>query len=106
MSLYIDFDRNKGFFRRNGKKMIELNLNPNKLAYYPMIGLHSSGEVAQILEPWLWTPRSFTDVSFELLMIEIILLHSCKVVFEWPFQCCLWKAIPTVTLNGHSDVNS
>lgn len=62
MSLYIDFERNKGFFRRNGKKMIELNLNPNKLAYYPMIGMHSCGEAVQIMEPELWEPRTEADV--------------------------------------------
>ncbi|KAL4230338.1 hypothetical protein ACF0H5_010721 [Mactra antiquata] len=58
MSFYIDFARNKGFFRRNGEKVIELNLNFNKLACYPMIGFHSIGEAVQILEKDLWTPKT------------------------------------------------
>ncbi|XP_052813517.1 uncharacterized protein LOC128240741 isoform X2 [Mya arenaria] len=54
MELYIDFSKDKGFFRKNGEKMIELNLNPNKLAYYPMIGMHSVGEAVQIMDKSLW----------------------------------------------------
>jgi len=49
---------------RNGDKVIELNLNPNKLAYYPMIGMHSPGEAVQILNKPLWEVKDAEpDVS-------------------------------------------
>jgi hypothetical protein len=63
MSFYIDFARNKGFFRKNGEKMIELNLNFNKLACYPTIGLHSHGEAVEILEKEFWIPKTEQEVS-------------------------------------------
>ena len=63
MSFYVDMDRNKGFFRRNGEQCIELNLNPSKLGYYPCVAMHSVGEAVQIIEKSFWEPEGTPDVS-------------------------------------------
>ena len=63
MSFYVDMDRNKGFFRKNGEQCIELNLNPSKLGYYPCVAMHSVGEAVEIIEKVFWEPVGTPDVS-------------------------------------------
>ena len=63
MSFYVDMDKNKGFFRKNGEQCIELNLNPSKLGYYPCVAMHSVGEAVQLLEKSFWEPVGTPDVS-------------------------------------------
>ena len=65
MSFYVDMDKNKGFFRKNGEQCIELNLNPSKLGYYPCVAMHSVGEAVQIIEKEFWQPQGTPDSSLE-----------------------------------------
>ena len=63
MSFHLDMDTNKGFFRKNGEKCIELNLNPAVFGYYPCIAMNSIGEAVQIMEKSCWEPDSSAKVS-------------------------------------------
>ena len=79
ISLYIDFDNNKGFFRKNGEKCLELNLNPASLGFYPCIGMHSTGEAVQIMEKAFWEPEGTSVVSFESLENKLLYLTCLNV---------------------------
>ena len=79
ISLYIDFDNNKGFFRKNGEKCLELNLNPASLGFYPCIGMHSTGEAVQIMEKAFWEPEGTSVVSFESLENKLLYLPCLNV---------------------------
>ena len=79
MSFYVDMDKNKGFFRKNGEQCIELNLNPSKLGYYPCVAMHSVGEAVQLLEKSFWEPVGTPDVS----------IHRWGPYYT-PRKLCLW----------------
>ncbi|KAK3588393.1 hypothetical protein CHS0354_028970 [Potamilus streckersoni] len=63
MEVEIDVDNKKGWFRKNGKQMIELNINLSKLGLYPCVGFHSKGEAVRLNEKEIWTAENKTDSS-------------------------------------------
>ena len=65
MSIYVDMDKNKGFFRKNDVQCIALNLKPRKQGYYPCVGMHSVGAAVQIIEKEFWQPQGTPDSSLE-----------------------------------------
>ena len=79
LSLFIDFDNNKGFFRKNGEKCHELNLNPASLGFYPCIGMCSTGEAVQIMEKAFWEPEGTSVVSFKTLENKLLYLPCLNV---------------------------
>ncbi|KAL3880394.1 hypothetical protein ACJMK2_032638 [Sinanodonta woodiana] len=63
MEVEIDVDQKKGWFRKNGKPMIEMNINMSKLGLYPCVGFHSKGEAVKLNEKEIWTAENKTDPS-------------------------------------------